>query len=325
MSGRTRIVAFSAFAVIISVIAILIARREGIRESNITGVVLRWDPDPRNEVPIAGARITAWKGTSTESVISGATGLFSVHFGQTLHPSEPVKLRFVRQGYLPLETQLDESNRIEVIHLTPERSQPSGATQVSKISNVSVRYASKSTTTANVGSVVKTFQVVNVANVPCTRPSPCSPDGKWKATVSGVSLDAGEGNEFGNARVSCIAGPCPFTRIDTDNFSAGGRRITVSVRNWSDTATFLVEAEVFRTMASDAIRRFYPIIFGDAMNFTLPPDAEGPSIEADLNGMDIVFPLGPELNLSWGTCTLVIGNDHAKQYRCELKPGYRFS
>jgi hypothetical protein len=60
------------------------------------------------------------------------------------------------------------------------------------------------------------------------------------------------------------------------------------------------------------------------MNFILPAGAEGPSIEATLNGNEIVFPLGPALILSWATCTEEISPDQTQIYRCELKPGYTF-
>ena len=90
-----------------------------------------------------------------------------------------------------------------------------------------------------------------------------------------MSLDAGEGQEFQNVRVSCIAGPCPFTKIESDGFSSGGRRIGVSVRAWSDTVTFLVEAEVVHTMLSDAIRQAYPSIFGRGHVFHLASHGPG--------------------------------------------------
>jgi hypothetical protein len=96
------------------------------------------------------------------------------------------------------------------------------------------------------------------------------------------------------------------------------------VRNWSDTVTFLVEAEVIQTMLSDAIRNAYPTIFGREMSFTLPPTAQGPSIEADMNGEEIIYPLGRALTLPWAVCNLQMGADRTKLYRCELKPGYRF-
>jgi hypothetical protein len=72
------------------------------------------------------------------------------------------------------------------------------------------------------------------------------------------------------------------------------------------------------------VRELYPVIFGEAMNFALPSTAQGPSIQADLDGQPFVFPLGPHLMLSWATCSLTIGSDGSKAYRCELKPGYQF-
>jgi hypothetical protein len=194
----------------------------------------------------------------------------------------------------------------------------------SVVANVMVRYSMKSTSAVNIGSAVKTFEVVNKGDVPCKNQHPCSPDGKWKASIASASLDAGEGNEFRNARVSCIAGPCPFTHIETDDFSHGGRIISVSARDWSDTTTFLLEAEVVHPMVSDVVRDSYPVIFGQALNFTVPPTAEGVSIQAELNGTAIVFPLGPNLFLSWADCNARVNADQTKVYRCELKPGYRF-
>ena len=176
----------------------------------------------------------------------------------------------------------------------------------------------------NIGTGAKTFQIPNTGNIPCNKSRPCSPDGNWKAAVASESLDAGEGSEFRNARVSCIAGPCPFTRIDSDGFSQGGRHIKVTVRNWSDTTTFLLQAEVFHHQINNVVRVAYPVILGTSLNFTLPPSAEGPSIEADVNGENIVFPLGPNPVLSWADCNVSVDKNQAKLYRCDLKSDYRF-
>jgi hypothetical protein len=131
--------------------------------------------------------------------------------------------------------------------------------------------------------------------------------------------------------VSCLAGPCPFTRVESNGFSSGGQVIRGSVLNWGSTVTYLVEAEVSQSMVSDLVRHSYPVIFDHSMTFTLPPAAQGPSIEADVDGEPIVFPLGPQLRLSWATCRLDTGagrpdtrGDGARLYRCELKPGYLF-
>jgi hypothetical protein len=94
------------------------------------------------------------------------------------------------------------------------------------------------------------------------------------------------------------------------------------VLDWSDTTTFLIEAEVTRTMVTNQVRTSYPFTVDQTMTFALPMDAEGTSIEADLNGEEIIFPLGPRLSLSWATCSVETAVAGSKIYRCELKPGY---
>jgi hypothetical protein len=77
-------------------------------------------------------------------------------------------------------------------------------------------------------------------------------------------------------------------------------------------------------MVSDMIRHSFPFIFDRSMNFTLPATAQGPSIEAEVNGVAIVYPLGPSLKLSWAICSMELSSDGTKLYRCELKPEYQF-
>jgi len=97
-----------------------------------------------------------------------------------------------------------------------------------------------------------------------------------------------------------LRGPCSFTRVELENFTQDRRHFNVSIRNWSDTTTFLFEAEVVHPMTSDLIRETYPVIFGRALNFSLPASAEGPSIEAEVGGEAIVFPLGTQSLLAVG-------------------------
>ena len=77
-------------------------------------------------------------------------------------------------------------------------------------------------------------------------------------------------------------------------------------------------------LVRDLVRETYPVIFGRALNFSLPPAAEGPSIEADLDGAPIVFPLGPELLLRWADCHVGTDKDQSRTFRCELRPGFQF-
>jgi hypothetical protein len=299
----------------------------------IQGAVIRSDDDVRKESPISGASITASDGVTTRSTQSDASGYFNITFPETVWPGQVLHLTFQRDEYHPLELQLHTglrlaSKALHVAALVPieAREIPSPKKQLGVVSNIRVRYTVNSQTEENVGSAVRTFQVVNKPNVLCNAQAPCSPDGNWKASSGSVTLDAGPENQFRNARASCIAGPCPFTRIDSSGFVNGGRTITASAVDWSNTATFLLEAEVFRTAMSSRVRMLYPVAFGQSLHFTLPPTEEGVSVEADVDGVPMVFPLGPDLYLSWATCTVRNNSEPEKTavYRCELKPGYQF-
>jgi hypothetical protein len=296
------------------------------REKSLVGAVLIADVDARKQLPLPNVEITAEAGAMTAHATSDSSGSFRLSWRTGMWGGEQPTLRFQHPGYQPLEVRQLSRDQLYIARMTPSVTATDAASSGPEVSvsHIRVRYAVKATTTINIGSTAKTFEVVNTGNVACEGQFPCSPDGKWKAAIRSTSLDAGEGQEFQNARVSCIAGPCPFTKIESDGFSGGGRIISVSVRNWSDTTTFLEEAEVVHTMLSDVIRRAYPSIFGRAMTFTLPPAGQGPAIEAEINGVAIVFPLGPDLNLSWASCTLQVSSGRTKLYSCELKPGYRF-
>jgi hypothetical protein len=308
----------------VGALLVLEISRMGLVRS-VTGVVLTANTDPAKQTPIANTRITVSGRTGSATGMSDVSGFFRISLPQGLWRGETVRLSFQRADYRPFE----ESGRINrndyVARLEPIPVKPAATPSQPDVvlSDIRVRYLSKGATTTEVGSTVRTFQVINRANVPCEGHSPCSPDNRWRATIWGVKLDAGDGQEFRNTRVSCIAGPCPFTRIENDDYTRGGRVIAIAVRNWSDTTTFLVESEVVRTVAGDMIRQAYPAIFGRVISFTLPANAQGPSFEAEWNGQEITFPLGPDLLLNWADCTLKMEADKARLYSCELKPGYR--
>ncbi len=293
--------------------------------ATIEGAVLRASADPRGQVPLSGVRVTVAGGLASSDAISDERGFFRVRLLGRPLPRRSVLLEFHRAGYAPLELPATTYGELYLARMTPiERPAPASNRPPVTIANLRVRYSVKAPSTIDVGSEAKTFDAPNVANVPCAGRRPCSPDGKWKATIASASLDAGRGSEFRDARVSCIAGPCPFTAIESDGFSRGGQRIAVSILNWSGQTTFVIEGEVVRPMRSDLVRMSYPVIFGDVMNFTLPAGAEGPSLEAEMDGIQMVFPLGPDLLLSWATCEARSRREQTTLYRCELKPGYAF-
>jgi hypothetical protein len=293
----------------------------------VVGAVIAQNEDPRKELPIAGVEVTASDGASLTRTKSDTNGFFAFTFRKRLLRLHPViMLTFSHPDYQPVEMTGKPGGDITIAKLISNKPlQPTNnAGPKQTIGNVTVRYSIKSANVATVGSAVRSFEVPNVGNVPCNSHSPCSPDGKWKAATGNTFLDAGGGNEFRNVRASCIAGPCPFTRIDANNPERPGRTVSVSALVWSDTSTFLVEAEVIHPMQSDVVRTSYPVVFGEALNFTLPHSAEGVSLQAEVNGQSVVFPLGPALKLSWAECQARANPDETRVYRCELKPGYRW-
>jgi len=293
---------------------------------SLKGAVLERNSDPRKESPITDVEVTAIIGNAPAVTRTGSSGFFTLMLRRWVRRDQPVTLKFRHAGYQPLDIDDTISDKLYIVHMVPLRSkvEPEPHQPQVPIANVKIRYSMKTTAAVSVGSAVRTFEVANKGNIACEGQPPCSPDGKWKATIGSTVLDAGEGNEFRNARLSCIAGPCPFTKIESDGYSEGGARIQAAVLNWSDTTTFLLEAEVYHPMESEVIRESHPAIFGRTLNFSVPGTAEGQSIEADVNGDAIVFPLGPSLCLSWADCTVATDRDRNKTYRCELKGGYQF-
>lgn len=300
----------------------LLHRRQPV---TLRGAVLRQDRDPNRQLPLSDVQITAINSLGSGTSKSDSSGFFTLTLPKGLRRRQAVLLKFQHEDYQPLNLNDFIGDKVYIARMNPIHPDKNADSRASStVSNTRIRYTVKATTEANIGSAVKTFQIINTGNTPCNNHPPCAPGSKWKGTLGSLSLDAREGNEFRNARVSCIAGPCPFTKIEQESFSQDRRKLNVSVLNWSDTVTFLVEAEVVHPMTSDMVRETYPVIFGRALNFSLPASAEGPSIEAEIQGEPIVFPLGPDLFLRWADCQMVPDRDQSKNYRCELKPGYEF-
>ena len=324
----------SVVVVVAAVVALSLSLNRWFpRSMRIQGAVIRKDDDARKELPIPDALVSVSDGETTASTQSDGRGYFRLTFPRRVWKGQTLQLSFRHSDYKPLDLHLQTSLRRSTKELyiaamvpIPQKIAELPDHRLSVVSNLRARYTTNSQGQINIGSAVKTFQVVNKANVPCGGNPLCSPDEEWKAATGAESLDAGPGNEFANVRASCIAGPCPFTRIDFSGFMHGGRTINVTALNWSDTATFLLEAEVFHTSITSNVRESYPVVFGRTLTFTLPPTHEGASLEAEIDGAPMVFPLGPDLYLSWATCTGRTGQEAEKNtvYRCELKPGYRF-
>ena len=335
MNWRKVVIWTSVAALGVAAFAIIVVsiHRWVPRYIEIEGAVIRDDEDPSRELPVTDAEVTASDGATSVITRSDASGHFKLKLREGVSLGRTLALSFRHPDYHPVDltfqTSFDSTKSklfvVAMKQIAPPAPNPSDKPRT-VVSNISIRYTVNAQTEENIGSAVRTFQVRNIPNVLCGNHPPCSPDGNWKATAGSVTLDAGSGNEFRNVRASCIAGPCPFTRINSSGFESGGQTIVVSAESWSQTATFLVQAEVIHTTIVSDVRRSYPVIFGRTLNFNLPPNQEGVSIEADLDHAPMVFPLGPSLKLSWAVCTARTDAEPEKStiYRCELKPEYKF-
>src|SRR5947199_9229187 len=107
-----------------------------------------------------------------------------------------------------------------------QREQPPA--KLTAIKDVRVRYSFKSESTISVSAVAKEFMAPNKGNIPCRNLNPCSPDGKWKATLTILPIDTDPGNEFRNVLVSCIAVPCHFLRIDPTAIENDATKLKIS-------------------------------------------------------------------------------------------------
>ncbi len=319
-----RALASAAVLIVLAVLAITLFLHQ--RPITLRGAVVRQSDDPNKEVPLVGVQIAALDDSTEGTTRSGPSGAFAIQVRPSLIRRHGLTLTFRHPDYKPLQIPAPSGNELYVAKMVPlQRPEvvDNAAPRIS-VGNVSVRYTMRTEQTVEIGTGVKTFEVANKGNVPCGGHPPCSPDGKWKAAIGSTFLDAGEENSFRNARVSCIAGPCPFTAIEHDDFSKGGRRISVVVRNWSDTTTFLLQAEAVRHILTDAVRNSYPVVFDRTMSFSVPAAAEGTCIEAEIGGEPIVFPIDPNLSLSWAECEKQAGSGNSRLYRCALKPEYIF-
>src|ERR1700690_3073 len=299
----------AAVVAILAIVLIVAVVRYVYKPVALRGAIIQQNEDPKKQSPITDVEITALDNFSIAAAKSDFSGYFKLILKPGVKRGQVITLQFRHSDYQSVEMKEGVGDKLYIVSMVPllhDDAETSPTRPQAPVANVFVRYSIETTAAVNIGTGVPTFQIVNKGNVRCNHGPQCSPDNKWKAAIGGATLDAGQGNVYDNARVSCIAGPCPFTKIETDNFTRGGRNIGVTVLGWSDTTTFLFQAEVFRQQINDIVRESYPVIFGRALNFTLPAAAEGPSLEAELSGTNIVFPLGPAPNLSWASCNVKV-------------------
>src|SRR6202041_1818094 len=209
-----------AAALIIGLLLVQRARRLRVVAERLSvpieGAVIQRDADTNKQLPIADVVITATDGIRSAATRSDASGYFKLVLHKRVLSDPPITVTFQHPRYQPLEItvqtgRLETPNQLYVAAMVPlVPAPPKAPARPSRpavlVSNIRVRYTINTRTQTNVGTAVRTFQVVNKGNVPCDHQSPCSPDGKWKAATSTLTLDAGADNSFGNITASCVAG-----------------------------------------------------------------------------------------------------------------------
>ncbi len=191
---------------------------------------------------IQGVRVTSSNGLASGPALTGSDGLFSLQLKPEAKNGIAIELNFNHEDYQEKDIpEVFAAGTPYVFYLWPKNytylTPPIPRRSILNFFAVAEAAPPLESTT---------FQVQNRGSVRCNGRPPCSPDGKWKAAVVTASLDARQGRVFlaGHTHADCIAGPCPWTKIDTDGFSKGGQRISVSVRNWSDTVTYRLWGEM---------------------------------------------------------------------------------
>ena len=212
MPGGRKFIAVAASAIFGAIVAgvFITSHAPGADRTVLLGAVLEAASDPHRQMPLPNAEVTATSDSATSSATSDVSGQFRLVLTPRVKPAETVTLKVQHAGYQPWEIAGPAKDQIYIARLTPLQREPASAAARNEmaIGDLRVRYSVKASATINVGSFARTFAVPGGGGVPCEGSAVCSPDGRWKAASGTASYDAGDGNEFREVRVSCIAGPC---------------------------------------------------------------------------------------------------------------------
>jgi hypothetical protein len=279
------------------------------------GAIMRSDPNPEKRFPIRDVDVSYEEGGEEKYQKTSQDGAVTIALGPAVKAGDLIELKFRHRCYQEFDETIGAVDAPFTLYLwpatVPEPGAPCNDPTITSIGlTFRKSYLTKSTT----------FQVPNRGTVRCHR-EPCSPDGKWQANIVTATLDAGTGNTFarGKGSVTCIAGPCPFTQVVNDGFSAGGPGISVSVRNWSDTVTFVLQGELVGGPTSPVT------VAGKTFDFSVSrSDLPNLQIVAQTStGQSLVGDIGVA-SIPWATCQISEGASTIK-YHCTLGPDYMFN
>ena len=218
----------------------------------------------------------------TERLLRAVPSTEKAHALEGIRAGQTLMISFRDPDYQPLDLTFpirfrSATRKLVIAAMTPVPAEGGKRSTAARevVSNIKVRYTVNSPSAVNIGSAVKVFEVVNRGDVPCNRRAPCSPDGYWKASSGSAELDVGPGNEFRNARASCIAGPCPFTRVDSSGYAQGGRVITASHWTGPVRRRFFLKPRSFMSESFPKSARFIRSSSGARLSSTFPRRKRG--------------------------------------------------
>src|SRR5258706_4017960 len=128
----------------------------------IAGAVLRDDRDLGKQLPVAGVQVSIDEELSEGVAISDSSGFFRVKLRPGVHMGQMVTMRLRHPDYRAMNLSEYLQDRLYVIRIVPlNPSEDAGPDPPIVISDIRVRYATRSRLSVESGSALKTFEVVN--------------------------------------------------------------------------------------------------------------------------------------------------------------------
>src|SRR5579884_4222953 len=167
MTAKQRAALWSGGALSIAIIALgalfIIRQMRPGPPVVLTGVVLVEDKEPQKQAPIGFAQVDAILGQKRFTTRGDATGLFRLTLPRSFRSGLPILLHVESAGYRARNFVVHNPDQIQVLHLASAHPSPvrTVAQPVPVSTTVRVRYTEQSSVTTILGSLVKTFEVVN--------------------------------------------------------------------------------------------------------------------------------------------------------------------